>query len=122
MRPERGFCRWPVPAALASESPVAQLTAFKISVYWLPICAMEPFRTAALDVRWQTSRAISGVSARVRRLLHHLQRLLNAFFGEQPQERRLFQLHFKTLAQRAVKNGVAGGIGEISKHHGVFFR
>ena len=28
----------------------------------MPICVIEPSRTAALPVRWQSSRAISGVS------------------------------------------------------------
>ena len=47
---------------LASKSPLTQLTALTVRRYRVPICAIEPWRTAALPVRWQSSRAISGVS------------------------------------------------------------
>jgi hypothetical protein len=47
---------------LASVSPLEQLTAFRVRRYCVPICAIEPSSTAALPVRWQSSRAICGVS------------------------------------------------------------
>jgi hypothetical protein len=49
-------------SALASVSPLAQFTAFRMMVYCDPICAIEPVSVAALDVRWQISREISGLN------------------------------------------------------------
>jgi hypothetical protein len=49
-------------SALASVSPLAQFTALRMIEYCEPICAIEPVSVAALDVRWQISREISGVS------------------------------------------------------------
>ena len=65
-------CSFPAAVACSSarESPVRQFTAFRPSTYWFPRLAIEPSSTAVgeetccamLPVRWQTSRAISGVS------------------------------------------------------------
>ena len=60
--------------------------------------------------------------ARVGGLVHESQGLLNALVGDQAQERRLLQLHSKALAQCSIENRIAGGVGEIGEHDGVFFR
>src|SRR5580698_5487444 len=49
-------------SVLASVRPLSQLTALRVRRYWVPILAIEPSSTAALAVRWQTSRAIAGIS------------------------------------------------------------
>jgi len=39
--------------------------------------------------------------------------------GKQVQKRRLLQLRRKSLAQRAVENGIARGVGEVGEDDGV---
>ena len=49
-------------ALLPAMSPVWQFTAFNPITYWLPRLAIDPASMALLPVRWQISRATSGVS------------------------------------------------------------
>ena len=56
-----GSCRSPE-LVCVSDSPLEQFTAFRIRLYCVPICAIEPSMTALLPVRWQISCEISGVS------------------------------------------------------------
>ena len=76
---------------------------------------------AALAVRWQTSRVNSFVSRASLGLAHERQGLRDALIRNQAQKRRLLQLRRKSLPQRAVKNGIAGGVGEVGQNDGVFF-
>src|SRR5262249_14433641 len=59
---------------------------------------------------------------RIRQLAHLTKGLLNTGIGNQAQKGGLFELDRQTLPQRAVKNGVAGGVGEIGEHNRVLFR
>src|ERR1700730_2562860 len=52
---------------------------------------------------------------------HKLQGLRNTCVGKQVEERRLLELGGEPLAERAVKNRVAGGVSEIGEYDGVFF-
>ena len=76
---------------------------------------------AALAVRWQTSRASSFVSRASLGLRHQRQRLRDALIRNQAQKRRLLQLRRKPLPQRAVKNRIAGSVGEVGQNDRVFF-
>ena len=72
--------------------------------YGVPICAIEPSRTAALAYPLaEFPRNFRGELG-IRLLAHHLQGLLDLLIGDNAQERRLFQLHGKPLPQRAVEN------------------
>ena len=71
---------------LASDSPLAQLTALRIRRYCVPICAIEPSRTAVLPVRWQSSRAICGVSLHIRLSGPSSERLLDLLVRDEAQE------------------------------------
>ena len=64
---------------------------------------------------------MSGVRRACGRLLHEFQSLLDAFVAHQGEERRLFELDGEALAQGAVEDGVAGGVGEITEDDDVFF-
>src|SRR5579859_8256294 len=54
--------------------------------------------------------------SRLRRLPHHTEYLLDALLRDEAQERRLSQLHSHALTQRAVEDGVAGGVSEVSEN------
>src|SRR4029077_8228376 len=56
------------------------------------------------------------------RPFHHLQNIAYLLVGEDIQERRLFQLYTQPLLQCVVENRIAGGVGEIREHDGVFLR
>lgn len=55
-------------------------------------------------------------------LAHEFQGGLRFGFGEQIQIRRLLELDGEGLLERAIKDGIAGGVDEIGKDDGVFVR
>ena len=84
----------PLAVACSSESrsPVRQFTAFRPRTYWLPKLEIEPSMVAALAVRWQTSRASSGVSRASFGWFISCQRLGDALVRNQAEKGRLLQL------------------------------
>ncbi len=46
---------------------------------------------------------------------------MNVIVGDEPQERRLFQLHRKALSQRLIEHYVPGAINEIAKNNRGFW-
>ena len=76
---------------------------------------------AALAVRWQTSRAKFLREPRIFGLAHQRQGLRDALIRNQAQKWRLLQLRRKSLPQRAVKNRIAGSVGEVGQNDRVFF-
>ena len=57
---------------------------------------------------------------RIFRLSHQRQRLLDLLIRNQAEERRLLKLHGQPLAQRVVKNRIAGLILKLREDDGVF--
>ena len=53
---------------------------------------------------------------------HLAQRLLDAVLGHKAKKGRLFKLHGKSLAERAVEDGIAGGVCEVREDDRVFIR
>ena len=70
-----------------SESPLVQFTAFKIRLYCVPICAIEPVDAwpCCLSVG-KLPCEISGVSFVSRWMPHQAQGLLDCAVGKQAQE------------------------------------
>ena len=104
----------------ARTSPVRQFLARNHKTYWLPRLAIEPSRTAALPVRSQISRAISGVSGVSARPVHQTQCLLDA-------ARPMTSLRngdcssctAKPLAKRLVKDRIARLVFEFGQDNRV---
>ena len=56
----------------------------------------------------------------VRRSVHRLQRLSDLAFRKEVYEWRLLQRHGQRGLERVVEDRVAGGVGEVGEHDGVF--
>jgi hypothetical protein len=112
-----------------------------VTVWWPRRAALSAFPRSPLGAQAQhilTSQACDGAfqnrgaggsladllrdfrsQPRIFRLPHQRQRLLDLLVRDQVEELRLLQLHGQSLAQRAVKNGVARRVAEIGKHNRV---
>ena len=63
-----------------------------------------------------------GSEMSVSRLAHQAERLLDALFGDDAQEGRLFELDGESLFESVVEDGVTGGVGEVGEDEGVGLR
>ncbi len=60
-----------------------------------------------------------GSEMRVSGLAHEAEGLLDALFGNDAEERGLFELDGESLFEGVVEDGVAGGVGEVREDDGV---
>ncbi len=60
-----------------------------------------------------------GSEVGVDRLTHQAECLLDALFGDDAEEGRLFELDGESLLKGVVEDGVAGGVGEVGEDDGV---
>ncbi len=77
---------------------------------------------AAAASRTQISCAIWLVMRRSGRQAHQPQGLLHLLVVHDFQKRRLLKLDGEPLAQRAVEDRIAGGVGEVGEHQHIFVR
>src|SRR5438094_5194676 len=108
------------PRSLASVSPFPQFTACKPTMYWLPKREIDPASSALLPVRKQISCATSRVTRSLgwRPIKRNVSPILRS--ERNVEKGGLLQVGRRRLLQSVVEHCIAGRVGEVGQHDGVF--